>query len=53
VRDRNSEIYSVRYEALQAISLNEVLKAHRRIEQRDRRIDQCDWTLAGWPTDDE
>jgi hypothetical protein len=40
VRDRNGEIYSVRYEAVNAMLLNEFLKAHRRIEEQDKRIDQ-------------
>ena len=40
VRDKNGEIYSVRYEAVNAMLLNEFLKAHRRIEKQDKRIDQ-------------
>jgi hypothetical protein len=30
----------VRYEAVNAMLLNEFLKAHRRIEEQDKRIDQ-------------
>jgi hypothetical protein len=33
VRDRNGEIYSVRYEAVNAMLLNEFLKEHRKVEQ--------------------
>ena len=40
VRDRKGEIYSVRYEAVNAMLLNEFLKAHRRIEEQAKRIDQ-------------
>jgi hypothetical protein len=40
VRDRKGEIYSVRYEAVNAMLLNEFLKAHRRIEEQDKRIEQ-------------
>ena len=40
VRDRKGEIYSVRYDAVNAMLLNEFLKAHRRIEEQDERIDQ-------------
>ncbi len=40
VRDRNGEIYSVRYEAVNAMLLNEFLKAQRRIEEQDQRINQ-------------
>src|SRR5207244_2318348 len=38
-RDRSGEIYTVRYEAVNAMLLNEFLKAHRRIEEQDKRID--------------
>jgi hypothetical protein len=40
VRDEKGEIYTVRYEAVNAMLLNEFLKAHRRIEDQDKRIDQ-------------
>jgi hypothetical protein len=33
VRDRKGEIYSVRYEAVNAMLLNEFLKEHRKVEQ--------------------
>ncbi|MGC1321237.1 MAG: tail fiber domain-containing protein [Candidatus Udaeobacter sp.] len=34
VRDRNGEIYTVRYEAVNAMLLNEFLKEHRKVEQQ-------------------
>jgi hypothetical protein len=40
VRDDNGELYTVRYDAVNAMLLNEFLKAHRRIEEQDKRIDQ-------------
>jgi hypothetical protein len=40
VRDPNEEIYSVHYEAVNATLLNEFLKAHRHIEEQDKRIEQ-------------
>ena len=33
VRDKNGEIYAVRYEAVNAMLLNEFLKEHRKVEQ--------------------
>ena len=39
VRDRNGEIYSVRYEAVNAMLLNEFLKARRQIDVQQKQID--------------
>ena len=39
VHDRNGEIYSVRYEAVNAMLLNEFLKARRQIDAQQRQID--------------
>jgi Chaperone of endosialidase len=39
-RDDKGKPYSVRYEAVNAMLLNEFLKEHRRIEEQDRRIDK-------------
>src|SRR6185369_14053816 len=33
VRDKNGDIYTVRYDAVNAMLLNEFLKAHRRVEE--------------------
>ena len=39
VRDRNGEIYSVRYEAVNAMLLNEFLKEHRKVEQLEKEVE--------------
>ena len=38
VRDKNGEIYSVRYDAVNAMLLNEFLKEHQKIEERQATI---------------
>ena len=38
VRNRNGEIYSVRYEAVNAMLLNEFLKEHRKLEVQGPQI---------------
>jgi hypothetical protein len=38
VRDRNGEIYSVRYEAVNAMLLNEFLKEHRIVQTQQKEI---------------
>jgi hypothetical protein len=40
VRDENRQIYTVRYEAVNAMLLNEFLKAHRKIEEQGTTIAQ-------------
>jgi hypothetical protein len=40
VRDKNGEVYTVRYDAVNAMLLNEFLKAHRKMEEQDKRIDE-------------
>jgi hypothetical protein len=39
VRDNNGEIYTVRYDAVNAMLLNEFLKEHRKVEQLEKRIE--------------
>jgi hypothetical protein len=39
-RDEEGKIMSVRYEAVNAMLLNEFLKAHRRMEEQNKRIDE-------------
>jgi len=39
VRDKNGEIYTVRYDAVNAMLLNEFLKAHRRMKEQQNQID--------------
>jgi trimeric autotransporter adhesin len=46
VRDKNDEIYSVRYEAVNAMLLNEFLKEHRKVEQQGYKIQEQDATIA-------
>jgi septal ring factor EnvC (AmiA/AmiB activator) len=40
VRDNNGEIYTVRYEAVNAMLLNEFLKEHRKVEEQEATISQ-------------
>jgi hypothetical protein len=39
VRDRSGKIYSVRYEAVNAMLLNEFLKEHRTVQEQQKQID--------------
>ena len=40
VRDKNGEIYTVRYDAVNAMLLNEFLKEHRKVEEQQATISQ-------------
>jgi hypothetical protein len=40
VRDKNGEIYTVRYEAINAMLLNEFLKEHKKVEEQQATIGQ-------------
>ena len=40
VRDKNGEIYTVRYDAVNAMLLNEFLKEHRKVEEQQVTITQ-------------
>src|SRR4029079_10113973 len=46
VRDENSEIYTVRYEAVNAMLLNEFLKEHRKNQEQQATIIQLKSTDA-------
>ena len=46
VRDENGEIYTVRYEAVNAMLLNEFLKEHRKVEEQQATIRQLKSTAA-------
>ena len=53
VRDEKGEIYTVRYDAVNALLLNEFLKEHRKVEQQackmdaaDRKIQEQEATIA-------
>jgi len=39
VRDRNGDIYTVRYDAVNAMLLNEFLKEHRKVEQLEKQLE--------------
>jgi len=46
VRNKNGEIFTVRYEAVNAMLLNEFLKEHRRVSEQDRKLQQQEETIA-------
>src|SRR4051794_5731289 len=46
IRDREGRPYSVRYDQVNAMLLNEFLKEHRKVEDQERRLDQQETTLA-------
>jgi Chaperone of endosialidase len=45
-RDKNGEIYTVRYDQINAMLLNEFLKQHRKVEEQGRRIEEQEVTIA-------
>jgi hypothetical protein len=45
-RDADGKAYTVRYEAVNAMLLNEFLKEHRKGEQQDRKIEKLEATIA-------
>jgi len=46
VRDKNGEIYTVRYDAVNAMLLNEFLKEHRKVEEQQASISELKSTVA-------
>jgi len=46
VRDENGEIYTVRYDAVNAMLLNEFLKEHGKVEEQDASIKQLKSTVT-------
>jgi len=46
VRNKNGEIYTVRYDAVNAMLLNEFLKEHRKIEAQQSKIDKQETTIT-------
>jgi len=46
VRDADGKVNTVRYEAVNAMLLNEFLKEHRKVEKQDRRLQQQEATIA-------
>jgi len=47
VRDKNGEIYTVRYDAVNAMLLNEFLKEHKTVEQQGQTIARLEKQLEG------
>ena len=45
MRDENGEIYTVRYDAVNAMLLNEFLKEHRKVQEQEARITQLNSTV--------
>jgi hypothetical protein len=46
VRNENGEIYTVRYDAVNAMLLNEFLKEHKRVEEQQASIARLQSTVA-------
>jgi hypothetical protein len=46
IHGRDGEPYAVRYEAVNAMLLNEFLKEHRKLEQQSHKIQEQDATIA-------
>jgi len=46
VRDESGEIYTVRYDAVNAMLLNEFLKEHRKVQEQDRKMQDQEATIA-------
>ena len=44
-RDEQGKAYTVRYEAVNAMLLNEFLKAHQKVEEQENKIDQLETAL--------
>jgi hypothetical protein len=46
VRDAGGKVFTVRYEAVNAMLLNEFLKEHRRVEQQERKVLEQEATIG-------
>jgi hypothetical protein len=46
VRDENGEIYTVRYDAINAMLLNEFLKQHQAFGEEQRKVEKLQATVA-------
>ena len=46
VREKNGEIYAVRYDAVNAMLLNEFLKEHKAFVQEQRKVEKLETTVA-------
>jgi len=47
VRDADGQIYTVHYDALNAMLLNEFLKEHKAFVEEHRKVDKLEATVAG------
>ena len=45
-RDAEGKVYTVRYEAVNAMLLNEFLKEHRKVEEQEAAISRLNATVA-------
>ena len=45
-RDAEGKVYFVRYEAVNAMLLNEFLKEHKKVEEQGRKVGQQDATIG-------
>ena len=46
VHDKNGDIYTVRYDAVNAMLLNEFLKEHQKVEDQDRTLKEQQAIIA-------
>ena len=46
LRDKNGEIYTVRYDAVNAMLLNEFLKEHHKVQEQQATINELQSTVA-------
>jgi Chaperone of endosialidase len=46
VRDEDGKVNTVRYEAVNAMLLNEFLKEHRKLQEQDRKVQEQEATIA-------
>jgi hypothetical protein len=51
VRDKNREIYTVRYDAVNAMLLNEFLKEHKTLLEEQRKVQEQESTIAELKSD--
>ena len=53
VRDKDGKPYSVRYEQVNAMLLNEFLKEHRKVETQARKVDAQEHKIGEQESDDQ
>jgi hypothetical protein len=46
VHDKNGQVVAVRYDAVNAMLLNEFLKEHKKVEEQGRKVQQQEITIA-------